>query len=89
MWAVRYSDLNIMPIYQFRNKETEEVFEINLKISEYDDYMKENPNLERYYTTAPGITSGHKTARQLAGSEWNDLLGRIKKNAGRNNTIKN
>lgn len=77
-----------MPVYEFRNKETEEVIEVMLKISEYDNYIKENPNLERHYSTAPGITSGHKTARQLAGSEWNDHLKRIKKSSGRDNTIK-
>lgn len=79
---------NIMPLYEFRNKDTQEVTEVVLRISEYDDFIKNNSGLERYYTTAPGLVSGHKTARQLAGSEWNDHLGRIKKGAGRSNTIK-
>ena len=77
-----------MPVYEFRNKETQEVSEVVLKISEYDNYLSENPQLERYYSTAPGLTSGHKTARQLAGTEWNDHLKRIKKSSGRDNTIK-
>lgn len=77
-----------MPVYEFRNKDTQEVTEVVLKISEYDNYLSENPQLERYYSTAPSLTSGHKTARQLAGTEWNDHLKRIKKSSGRDNTIK-
>lgn len=77
-----------MPVYEFRNKDTQEVTEVVLKISEYDDFIENNPNLERYYSSAPGLTSGHKTARQLAGTEWNDHLKRIKKSSGRANTIK-
>lgn len=77
-----------MPVYEFRNKETEEVIDVMLKLSEYDNFIKENPHLERHYSTAPGLTSGHKTARQLAGTEWNDHLSRIKKTSGRDNTIK-
>jgi hypothetical protein len=77
-----------MPVYEFRNKDTQEVSEVVLKISEYDSYLKDNPQLERYYSSAPGLTSGHKTARQLAGTEWNDHLKRIKKSSGRDNNIK-
>lgn len=77
-----------MPIYEFKNNETDEVTEVTLKISEYDQYLKDNPNMTRCYTSVPAITSGAKSARQLAGSEWNDHLKRIAKNAGKGNTIK-
>ena len=77
-----------MPVYEFKDPSTEEIIEKVLRISEYDDFVKDNPHLVRYYSTAPGLTSGHKTARQLAGSEWNNHLERIKKGAGRNNNIK-
>jgi hypothetical protein len=42
-----------MPIYSLKNKETQEIFEKIMKISDYELYMKENPNIERYYDTAP------------------------------------
>ena len=38
-----------MPTYSLRNKETGEVFEHVMKIAEYDTYMKDNPNIERYH----------------------------------------
>jgi hypothetical protein len=77
-----------MPVYEFSNIETGEVLEQVLKISEYDEYVKDNPHLKRHYSTAPSLTSGSKSALTIAGSEWKDHLGRIKKGAGRNNTIK-
>jgi len=77
-----------MPIYEFKDNETNEVHDVMLKISEYDQYIKDNPNMTRVYTKAPALTSGHKSARQLAGSDWNDHLKRIKAGAGKNNTIK-
>lgn len=38
-----------MPRYDFINKETKEVTEVILRMSEYDNYIKDNPLLERYY----------------------------------------
>jgi|AACY02.1.fsa_nt_gi hypothetical protein len=77
-----------MPIYEFKDNETNEVHDVMLKISEYDQYLNDNPNMKRVYTVAPALTSGHKSARQIAGSDWNDHLKRIKAGAGKNNTIK-
>lgn len=34
-----------MPIYQFKNNETGEVTEITLRVSELDQYKKDNPHL--------------------------------------------
>jgi len=41
-----------MATYTFRNKETNEVFNHSMRMSEYDSYMESNPTIERYY--APG-----------------------------------
>lgn len=77
-----------MPIYNFRNKQTGEITEVSLRISELDKYKEDNPDLESVILSAPGLTSGHKTARQLAGGDWNNMLDNIKKKSGRGNTIK-
>lgn len=39
-----------MPIYEFLNKETQEIEEHIMKISELDQFKIDNPNLERYIT---------------------------------------
>jgi predicted nucleic acid-binding Zn ribbon protein len=77
-----------MPIYNFRSTETGEITEVTLRISQLDQYKTDNPQLEQVHLSAPGLTSGNKSARQLAGSDWNDLLKGIKKNSGKGNTIK-
>lgn len=47
-----------MPILQFRNTQTGEIIEENVKISEYDDYKSMNPHLERYFDSVPNIIGG-------------------------------
>jgi hypothetical protein len=44
-----------MPIYTLKNKDTGEIFEKRLSIAEYNDYLKLNSNIERYYTSIPNV----------------------------------
>ena len=76
-----------MPTYTFKDTNTGEVFDKFLKISELDEYSESNPHLEKVIS-APNLISGVKSARQIAGNEWNSHLDRIKKGSGRGNTIK-
>ena len=39
-----------MPNYTFRNKKTDEVYDISMPMSEIDDFEKNNDHLERVYT---------------------------------------
>lgn len=77
-----------MPLYQFKNKETNEVIDKFLRLSERDQWMKENPDYDSYMGSAPGLISANKSALSMAGDGWNDALNRIKKGAGESNTIK-
>ena len=36
-----------MPLYDFKDTETGEVFELNLKISEREKFLEANPNLKQ------------------------------------------
>ena len=47
-----------MPTYAFLNKETNEIEEHLMKISELDDFKLKNPNLERYIDAAPLLGDG-------------------------------
>lgn len=75
-----------MPTYTFKDKNTGEVFDKFMKISELDSYREDNPHLENVLH-APELISGGKSARNLAGSEWNDHLKSIKKGSGKDNTV--
>ena len=62
-----------MPVYTFKDKETNEIFDINIRMSELDDYKKEYPNHERYFDEAPGLVSGSLKSD----SGFNDVLTKI------------
>lgn len=44
-----------MPIYTLKNKDTGEIFEKRLSIVDYNEYLKDNPTIERYYTSMPNV----------------------------------
>jgi hypothetical protein len=52
-----------MPTYNFLNNETGEEFEAFMKISEREEYLKTNPNIQSVIT-APAIVSGVSTSKQ-------------------------
>lgn len=66
-----------MPTYSFRNKETDEVFDKFMKMSERDPYLAENPNIEPVMT-APGVNR-ELTSRMKPDGGFRDLLKDIKK----------
>lgn len=47
-----------MPTYRFKDNETGEVFEKTLRISEFDQFKKDNPHLSTVIQSS-GIVSGH------------------------------
>ena len=48
-----------MPTYNFRNDKTGEEFEIQMRISELDEYKKNNPNLTQFLVKAPALSLIH------------------------------
>ena len=79
-----------MPQYDFKNKETGEIMEVTLRISEYDQWVIDHPEYERHFTSnsAPKLVSGIRDAYSRAGRDWQEHLSNIKKGSGRDNTIK-
>jgi len=76
-----------MPTYVFRNTDTDEIVEHEMKMSELDQFKEDNPKLKIQLQPLSPI-SDHKSAMTRAGSEWQDKLKEMKKKAGRGNTIK-
>jgi|TARA_B100001094_G_scaffold153419_1_gene148457 hypothetical protein len=68
-----------MPTYEFKNKDTDEVFE---KIMSYENklkYLEENPNVTTYYSKGPNIDyDGGGSVLSRAGSGWKEVQDRIK-----------
>ena len=78
-----------MPQYEFKNKDTGEVMEVVLRLSEYDQWKNDNPSWERHHSSrsTPKLISGTKSAMTMAGKDWEGHLKNIKKNAGKDSTI--
>ena len=55
-----------MPTYTFEDKETGEVFDKLMKISEKEQYLKDNPNLKPVLT-APNFVGDHIVKRMDGG----------------------
>ena len=52
-----------MPKYVFRNENTGEIFELNLKLAEREEYLKENPKIKQIITKSnlASMVGGLKT----------------------------
>lgn len=56
-----------MPTYEFRNKQTGEVTEQWMKMSEKDAFLTNNPHLEQTMTKAPAFAGDHITIKKDTG----------------------
>jgi hypothetical protein len=69
-----------MPTYTFKDKTTNELVEHVMKMSEYDQFVQENPNLERTFEDSPGLVSGVAIGTSMKPSSgFRELLKGIKK----------
>ena len=64
-----------MPLYDFEDTETGEQFELQLKISEKDEFLKANPNLKQLIGT-PMIVGGVDGLRK-PDEGFNEVLQKI------------
>jgi len=56
-----------MPTYEFRNKETGDVTEHIMRISERDQFILDNPHLEQTITIAPAFAGDHINLKRDTG----------------------
>lgn len=80
-----------MPIYTLKNKITGEIFEKNMSINSYQDYLKENLNVERYYSTVPALGDPIRLGVRGPDAAFEKhVIGRMKeKLKGQNHTLNN
>jgi hypothetical protein len=75
-----------MPTYDFRNKETGEVFEKIMRISEKEQYLLDNPQLEQTITSAPAVAGDHIVIKKDTG--FKEVLQKIQSRAPGNDLHK-
>lgn len=66
-----------MPTYNFLNKKTNESFSKEMKISELDDYLKSNPDLQQTLQVI-SLVSPYSVGRTRTDSQFRDRLNKIK-----------
>lgn len=66
-----------MPTYEFRNKQTGEVFEKIMKISEKEVFLLDNPNVESWIATAPSLGDPVRLGVTKNDSGWKEVLSKI------------
>ena len=64
-----------MPTYVFFDKNIGHSFEAFMKISDRENYLKDNPHLEQVIT-APNIVSGVSSSQRIP-SGFNDVLSKV------------
>lgn len=64
-----------MPVYRFKDNDTNEIFEVFMKIGEKEKYLMENSNIESYIM-APSIVSGVSVTNKVPDG-FKDVLSRI------------
>ena len=80
-----------MPTYAFLNKETDELEEHTMRISQYDEFKEQNPHLERYIDEAHILGDGMRMSVPGIGQPdarfEREIIGRIKEKVP-HNTVK-
>jgi hypothetical protein len=67
-----------MPTYEFKNKDTGEVFEKIMSYEKKVKFLEENPNVQSHYTTLNIDYDGGSSVLSKAGSGWKEVQDRIK-----------
>lgn len=75
-----------MPIYSIRDNETDELFEVNLKYSELEIYLQENPSKQQIFNRFPGICDSMRIGVRRVDDNFKDVLKKAK-NAHLHSTV--
>jgi hypothetical protein len=75
-----------MPTYEFRNKQTGDVTEHIMRISERDQFILDNPHLEQTITSAPAFAGDHISLKKDTG--FKEVLQKIHERSPHNDLSK-
>jgi hypothetical protein len=86
MQSARTTTGAIIPTYNLKNTETDEIFTEFMSMSALDAYLLENSKIVQMPSSSAIVSKiGDNISRTDGG--WNDVLKTIKKGSGRGNTI--
>jgi len=68
-----------MPSYEFKNTSTGEIVEVVVRMTEYDEFLRNNPHLERFNSGAAAIGDPIKLGFRKPDDAFRDRLRDIKR----------
>jgi hypothetical protein len=68
----------MMPIYSVRDNTTNEEFEVNMKFSELESYLKENPHLQQIFNKFPALGDPVRLGLKKPDDGFRDVLKKAK-----------
>jgi hypothetical protein len=74
-----------MSIYTIKNTETDEVFEINMKFIELEQYLEANPHFKQIYLKFPSIGDSIRLGKKKPDDGFKDVLKTVQQHHRRNN----
>lgn len=63
-----------MPIYSVMNTNTEEVFEVNMKFTEFEQYLKDNTHFKQVFTKFPAVGDSIRLGVRKPDDGFRDVL---------------
>jgi len=67
-----------MPIYSAMNKDTDEVFEVNMKFTEFEQYLNDNTNITQVFTKFPALGDSVRLGMRKPDDGFRDVLRNVK-----------
>lgn len=67
-----------MPYYTFKDNETQEEFTVDMKISERDEFLEQNPHMEQLIVSAPAYL-GDTYSHNKVPKDFRNYLKRMKR----------
>lgn len=67
-----------MPIYSIMNSDTDEVFEVNMKFTELEQYLNDNPILKQVFTRFPALGDSVRLGIRKPDDGFRDVLRTVK-----------
>lgn len=67
-----------MPIYSVMDEDTEEVFEVNMKFTEFEQYLNDNNNLTQVFIRFPALGDSVRLGQRKPDDGFRDVLRNVK-----------
>ena len=73
-----------MPIYSVMNTTTQEVFDVNMKFTEFEQYLNDNINFKQVFTKFPALGDPVRLGKRKPDDGFRDVLKTVQQHHKKN-----